>query len=246
MHFDGAMTTVISALAKAFGQLLDPAVVRVLVKSVLVTIILFGALGWALWFGVEAFLHWALIPFLPEDYEGPAAAVFALFLTVVLMWLLFRVIALAVLQFFADEIVAAVEARHYPAAAANAKGLPFAKELSHSLRGVGRALLYNALALPVAAVLFFTVIGAPVVFLVANAVLLGRELTDMAWLRHCEGNLKGNPVSKFERLSLGGAIAGLMLVPFVNLVAPVIGAAAGTHLTQGCLARRETEGLDLA
>jgi len=240
------MSNVLAALAKAFGQLLDPAVLRVLLKTIIVTLLVFGALGWAIWFGVEAAVQWALLPFLPEDYEGPAAAAFALFLTFVLMWLLFRVIALAVLQFFADEVVAAVEARHYPAAAASAKGLPFAQELGHSLRGAGRALMYNALALPVAAVLFFTVIGAPIVFLVANAVLLGRELTDMAWLRHCEGNAEGNPVSKFERLTLGGAIAGLMLVPFVNLVAPVIGAAAGTHLTQGCLARRETGGLDLA
>lgn len=240
------MSDVLAALAKAFGQLFDPAVLRVLVKTIIVTLVLFGLLGWAIWFGAEAVAEWALLPFLPEDYEGPAAAAFALFLTIVLMWLLFRVIVLAVLQFFADEIVAAVEVRHYPAAAASAKGLPFAQELGHSLRGAGRALLYNALALPVAAVLFFTVIGAPIVFLVANAVLLGRELTDMAWLRHCDGDIEGNPVPKAARLTLGGVIAGLMLVPFVNLIAPVIGAAAGTHLTQACRVRRDKEGLSLA
>ena len=162
------------------------------------------------------------------------------------MWLLFRAIALAVLQFFADEIVAAVEEHHYPAAAANAQSLPFAMDLANSVRGLIRTLVFNVLAIPVAAVLFFTVIGAPVVFLVVNAVLLGRELTDMSWLRHCEGNTKGNPVPKFERLTLGGAVAALMLVPFVNLIAPVIGAAAGTHLTQRCLANRDTGGRDLA
>ena len=139
-----------------------------------------------------------------------------------------------------------MEAKHYPEAACNAKGLPLAQEVGHSLRGVGRALLFNALALPVAIALFFTAIGPAIVFLTVNAVLLGRELTDMAWLRHCEGNMEGNPVSRFERLTLGGAIAGLMVVPFVNLVAPVIGAAAGTHLTQSGLARRGTGGLDLA
>ena len=153
---------------------------------------------------------------------------------------------MAVLQFFADEIVAAVEAKHYPDAASTAKGLPLAQEVGHSLRGVGRALLFNALALPLAIALFFTAIGPAIVFLTVNAVLLGRELTDMAWLRHCEGIVEGNPVSKFERLALGGAIAGLMAVPFVNLLAPVIGAAAGTHLTQRRLTRRDTGGLDLA
>jgi len=68
------------------------------------------------------------------------------------------------------------------------------------------------------------------VFLAVNAVLLGRELTDMAWLRHCAGDERGNPVGRGERLLMGAAIAGMMLVPALNLVAPVIGAAAGTHL----------------
>ena len=38
-----------------------------------------------------------------------------------------------------------------------------------------------------------------------------------------------------DRFLLGGAVSGLMLVPIINLVAPVIGAAAGTHLTQRCM-----------
>jgi uncharacterized protein involved in cysteine biosynthesis len=37
-------------------------------------------------------------------------------------------------------------------------------------------------------------------------------------------------VGKAERVLLGAAMAGLMVVPLVNLLAPVIGAAAGTHL----------------
>jgi uncharacterized protein involved in cysteine biosynthesis len=31
-------------------------------------------------------------------------------------------------------------------------------------------------------------------------------------------------------LALGGAVVALLTVPFVNLVAPVLGAAAATHL----------------
>lgn len=229
------MTQVPAALAKAFGQLLDPAVLRVLAKTVFVTMLVFIAFAWGIyaaliWVGTE--MSWST--------GGWAEAAAAAIIASVAAWLLFRVIALAVLQFFADEIVAAVEEKHYPGAAAKAKALPFRRDLANSLRGVGRAVLFNALALPVAAVLFFTAIGPAVVFLVVNAVLLGRELTDMAWLRHCEGDVKGNPVKKLDRIALGGAIAGLMVVPFVNLIAPVLGAAAGTHLTQRCLIRGET------
>ena len=224
------MSAVITALTKAFGQLLDPAVVRVLVKSVAVTLLVFAGLASALWFGIEAGLQWAMLPFLPDDYEGPAAVVLAFFLSAVLFWLLFRIVAVAVLQFFADEIVAAVEQADYPEAAERAKPLPLHRELAHSLKGAGRALLFNILALPVAAVLLITAIGPAAVFLLVNAVLLGRELTDMAWLRHCEGAPEANPVPAFQRLILGGVVAAIMVVPFANFLAPILGAAAGTHL----------------
>lgn len=225
------MNAVITALTKGAGQLGDPAVLRVLVKSILVTLLVFAGFAWALWLAVEASLEWAMLPFLPEDYEGPAAAVLAFFLSAVLFWLLFRIVAVAVLQFFADEIVAAVEKEHYPEAAARAKALPLHKEIAHSIKGIGRALLFNILAMPVAAVLLVTAIGPAVVFLLVNAVLLGRELTDMAWLRHCEGAPEANPVPSFQRLVLGGVIAAIMVIPFANFLAPILGAAAGTHLS---------------
>lgn len=234
--FIAVMTSVFPALAKAISQLGDPAVLRVLAKTVLATVLAFVALGVGLYYG----LIWVGTEF-GWSSGGMAEAAVAVIMGVAAFWLLFRVVALAVLQLFADEIVAAVEARHYPAAAAQAKVLPLHRDIANSLRGAGRALAFNALALPVVLVLAFTGIGSAVVFLIVNAVLLGRELTDMAWLRHCEGDVKGNPVGRGARLALGLVIAALMLVPFVNFLAPVIGAAAGTHLTQGCLARRGKE-----
>ena len=217
------MSSVPAALAKAFGQLVDRAVVAVLAKTVTLTLALFGAMGAGLYLALAAAGERYGVD---ERWAGLAAVL----LVPVAMWLLFRIVALAVLQFFADEVVAAVEARHYPALAAQAKALPFRRDLANSVKGLMRALGYNLLALPVAAVLAFTAIGPAVVFLLVNAVLLGRELTDMAWLRHHQGDERGNPVPQAERVVMGAAVAGLMVVPVVNLVAPVIGAAAGTHL----------------
>lgn len=217
------MSAVPAALVKAFGQLGDRAVVAVLVKSIAVTLVLFAGLGVGLYFALaEAAARFGI----GEGWAGVAAVL----LVPLAAWLLFRVVALAVLQFFADEVVEAVEMRHYPALAAQAKPLPLRREISAALRGLTRALGYNLLALPLAGVLAFTAIGPAVVFLAVNAVLLGRELTDMAWVRHCAGDWRGNPVPFAERLLLGAAIAGMMLVPLVNFIAPVIGAAAGTHL----------------
>lgn len=239
------MRSVLTALVRAVGQFSDPAVLWVLAKTVAVTVLIFAALG----VGLYAALIWVGTE-LSVSSGGLVEAAAATLIALLATWLLFRVVALAVLQLFADEVVIAVEQRHYPEAAARAKPLPFHRDLANSLRSAGRALLYNALAVPVALLLFFTIIGAPVVFLLVNAVLLGRELTDMAWLRHCdsasEGEAAGNPVSGLSRVCLGAVIASLMLVPFVNLVAPVIGAAAGTHLTLGALARREEERQSLA
>lgn len=227
------MLAVIAALAKALGQLFDPAVLLVLVKTVAVTVLVFVALGVGLYYA----LIWIGTEFSVSS-TGMAEAAAATLTALLASWLLFRIVALAVMQLFADEIVAAVEKRHYPEAAATAKALPLHRDIANSLQGAGRALLFNALALPIAGLLLFTAIGPAVVFLLINAVLLGRELTDMAWLRHCDGDVKGNPVSGMERVLLGGAIAGVMLVPFANLLAPVIGAAAGTHLMHGVRAKR--------
>lgn len=214
----------LSAFSLALGQLGDRQVIAVIVKSALVALALFAALGALAWWGLDrALARWSGGS---EDIHG----LIALLLVIGGGWLLWRVIALAVMQFFADDVVRAVEARHYPEALASARQVPMAEELAEGLKGAGRALLFNLLALPVAAVLLVTGVGAPLVFLFVNAVLLGRELTGMVWLRHRHDADAPLPLSGFERLGLGGAVAGLLTVPFVNLVAPVLGAAAATHL----------------
>lgn len=240
------MRAVIDALAKAFGQLSDRAVLGVLVKSVLVTLLVFAAFGAVLWASLASALEAMIAPILPEQHPGPAAALLAALLWLVSFWLLFRVVALAVLQFFADEIVAAVEVRHYPARAQKARALPFRRDLANSLRGVGRTVGVNLLALPVATVLLITGVGPGIVFLAVNAWLLGRELTDMAWLRHeSESPLAANPVPRAERIMLGGVIAGIMLVPFANFLAPILGAAAGTHLAHRAMDAAQLENVDV-
>ena len=227
------MGAVAKSLALAFGQLSDRAVLRVLFKTVAVTLLVFALLGVGLF---QAIL--AAGTYVGMNMGAEATYLVSLVLTLLLAWLLFRVVALAVLQFFADEVVIAVEECHYPECAATARKLPFNEDLGNSLRGAGRALLFNALALPIALVLFFTAIGPAFVFLLVNAVLLGRELTDMGWFRHRTANDAPSPVGKIDRLMLGAAVAGMMAIPILNLIAPIIGAAAGTHLVQ--ISRQKT------
>lgn len=225
------MSAVPAALARAFGQLGDRAVIGVAVKSIAVTLALFGLAGAGLYAGLaQLSASPVLAAYLPASIAGPLLIAVSLAVSLLAFWLLFRIVALAVLQLFADEVVAAVEAKHYPELAERARPLPLAREVAVAVRGLMRALGYNLLALPVAGVLVFTAVGPALVFLAVNAVLLGRELTDMAWLRHCCGDERANPVPRAERILLGAVVAGMMAVPVLNLAAPLLGAAAGTHL----------------
>lgn len=213
----------LSAFALALGQLTDPRVLRVLAKSLAVTLALFALLGTAGWYGLDALLD--RYPAM-ADYSDLAS----LLIVVVAGWLLWRILALLVLQLFADEVVIAVEAKYYPAAVSTARKLGLSEELANGLKGATRALLFNLLALPVALVLLLTGLGAPLVFWLVNALLLGRELQDMVWLRHRPHPAAPAPLRQWERLALGGAVTALLLVPFVHFLAPLLGAAAATHL----------------
>ena len=213
----------LNAFALALGQLGDRRILAVLAKSVALTLGLLALLG-----VIMVWLTGRTISF--PSYAQIVGPILVVSLIIVCLWLLFRLVALAVLQLFGDEVVRAVEARHYPASAASARPLGWREELRVGLRSLGRSLGYNLLALPVALLLLVTGVGTVLVFAAANAVLLGRELTEMAALRH--RNDAGNaPLPGFAtRTALGAVVVVLLLVPFVNLLAPVLGAAAATHL----------------
>ena len=213
-----------SAFALALRQFTDPAVLKVWAKSMALTLLVFVALG--------AGLAW-LLPDLAAPLTGGgeamdgALAALGVVLAMLAGWFLFRLVAIAVLQLFADEVVQAVELRHYPRAAAAAKDLPMRRQVRIAVKGMGRTLGINALALPFAIAL---TVAAPFIFWAANAWLLGRELTDMVWLRHAEHDDARPPLGPLGRFALGGVVAALLIVPFANLLAPLLGAAAAAHL----------------
>ncbi|QWC58319.1 hypothetical protein F7D01_06305 [Erythrobacter sp. 3-20A1M] len=222
------MLSLPASLARAVAQLGDPAILRVLGKSILATLGIFALAG----AGLYALLQHVLSQWI-ASYDDTLAGVLTLLAVALGGWLLFRVIALAVIQFFADDVVRAVERRHYPQAAASARELPFAESLAEGAKGAGRTVLVNLLIAPVALVLLVTGVGTILLFWVVNAWLVGRELRDLAWLPHRASREDPPPVDAVTRFLLGGAIAALLAVPFLNLLAPVIGAAAATHLVHG-------------
>ncbi len=219
------------ALTLAIRQLGDRAILAVLLKSVALTLLIFAALGTAVYFGFAALLErigWN------EASTGLVAAFGALLLVVFGGLVLFRAVALAVIGFFAEDVVAAVERRYYPARAVSAVPPSAWRGLKIGLRSAVRAIVWNLIALPLYFALLITAVGAPMVFLIVNALLIGKDLQEMVIARH-----DASPDSTPERIApvprfVLGLIAAVGLgIPFLNLVIPVIAAAMAAHMIHG-------------
>ena len=220
----------IKAFSLALAQLGDRNILKLLAKTIVLTLVIFALFGALLWFGI----NWGIAQsgwnseFDTVDYlAGIVAAVLAFFAG----WLWFRVVAIAVLQVFGDEIVMAVERKYYAHAADHAQPVGFRRGLMMGLKSLGRALLLNLVALPLYIALLFTAVGLPIAFLIVNALLLGRDLQEMVVARHSMDLKDPRWALPFAtRFGLGFVAAGLFLIPFVNLLAPIIGASMAAHL----------------
>lgn len=218
----------LTALRLSIAQLGDRAFLSVLGRSLAVSIALLATFGVGLWFGVRALARWLGA----GEATSGAAGVVAVLAGLALGWLIFRAVAIAVVGLFADDIVAAVEAKHYPQALASARAVPFVRSLAMGAKGGARTILVNLLALPVYIVLIVTGVGPAIGFFLVNAFLLGRDLGDMVAARHVAAPAlpawRGK--TRLPRFALGAAGTGLMLVPVLNLIAPIVAAAMATHL----------------
>ncbi|MDO7844466.1 EI24 domain-containing protein [Sphingomonas immobilis] len=218
----------IRAFLLSIGQLGDPAFLRVLAKSLALTIVLLVALGGLTWFAAERIaVAWGA-----SAGTGHLAGALAVLGAVAASWLLFRAVAIAVMSIFAEEIVVAVEAKHYPQALTAARHVGFGRSLALGLGSAARAILVNLVILPLYVVLLVTGVGTALLFFVVNGWLLGRDLGEMVAVRHVapEAMRGWRRTSAGSRFVLGLAGTGLFMVPVVNLIAPVLGAAMATHL----------------
>ncbi|MEZ0496499.1 EI24 domain-containing protein [Sphingomonas sp. IW22] len=214
------------AFALSLRQLGDPPVLRVLAKSLALTLAIFAALvvgGWWL-------ARWAAQS-LGAGWWSELAGFAAVVASVLAAWLLFRAVAIAVVGLFADDVVAAVERRHYTDALNNARPVPLMRGVAMGLGSAGRAVAVNLLLSPIYLALLVTGVGTAALFFAVNGWLLGRDLGDMVAARHRSGAAmrEFRATTRGGRWMLGLAGTALLVVPGVNLVAPVLAAAMATH-----------------
>ncbi|WP_135465845.1 EI24 domain-containing protein [Crenalkalicoccus roseus] len=153
-----------------------------------------------------------------------AGGVLALGLAV---WL-FVPVMLAIAGLFTDAVAAAVERRFYPGLPP-ARGAGLAAQARFNLGLALRMGLLTLLVLPVG--LFLPPLGA-VLFWAVSAVALGHGLFEGVAQRRM-GVAEARALRRRRQgavLAAGGVLAALALVPGLNLLVPVLGTAAMTHL----------------
>jgi len=88
------------------------------------------------------------------------------------------------------------------------------------------------LALPFYILLLATGVGPFILFVIVNGIAFGRDLGDMAAARHGDRASRRSwlKATRGEQHFIGLLVSALLLVPFANLLAPVLGTAAAIHL----------------
>ncbi|WP_194953150.1 EI24 domain-containing protein [Sphingopyxis solisilvae] len=217
------MTRAFHALLLALRDLPQPRVLKILAQSLALTLLLLVAAGIAIYVAAHwAFDHWQWLGTAERDMAG----VLVILLIIAGSWLLFRAVAIVVVGLFADAIVADVEERHYPAAAARAVDVGWGQNIRLALASLARLIGGNLLALPFYILLLVTGIGTPILALLVNALLLGRDLEAMVRARHPDRPRFDRPT----RWSLGLLSAASFVVPVANLLAPIVSAAMAVHM----------------
>jgi CysZ protein len=205
----------------ALRDILSPPFRAVLLKSLALTI---GLLV-ALWLGLEWLIaEWVTIPW--PWLDTAFSILTGIGLVIGLGFLIAPVTALFA-GLFLDDIAELVERTHYPADAVG-RPLPFGRAIATAIRFLGVVLLVNAVALPLVLILGFGFL----IFLAANAYLLGREYFELAAMRHHdEAAVRRLRLRHSGRLFAAGLIiAAFVAVPVVNLLAPLFATAFMVHV----------------
>lgn len=221
---------IFAAFFRALAQIGDQRFRRVLILGVLLTL--------ALLFGIYALFLQAVWWLTPESIDlpliGPVTGVetllgWASFLVMIALSVFLMVpVASAFAGLFLEDVVDAVEDRHYPnLPPAAVMGRPEA--LRHSVNFLGLVIAVN-----VAAVFVYPFVGPaiPLVFWALNGFLLGREYFTLVAQRRLP---RAEAIAMRKRNGLRLWIAGTRMaaplsIPLVNLLVPVLGVATFTHL----------------
>lgn len=225
---------ILDSASAALRQTLSPALRGILWKSLGLTL---GILA-LLWLGLTRLLqafqasHHISSQYPILDSLAYYLAGFGLF---VALAYLMPAVSIIVAGFFLDDAAEIVERTDFPGEPPG-RAMPFGVSMLYALRFAGVTLLVNLVAL---AIFFVPVIGVAA-FFAANAYLLSREYFEMAAarFRDMDGAAQMRRDYAARTLLAGCLLAGMMIVPILNLVTPLFGIALMVHLHKRITARQ--------
>jgi CysZ protein len=222
-----------AAFSRAFAQALEPEFRKVAIKGI--------AIAGAAFVSLLALAQWGLARLVEFDVAWlERLAEFAGFgALLVALFLLFPAVVALSVGFFLDEVAAAVERRWYPGDSPG-RELPVPMALREGAAFGALALALNLLALPLYLALLFLPPLNLFLFYGLNGYLLGREYFGLASRRHLSAaeSVALRKANAGRVFLAGAAIAVLASVPVINFAAPIVGAAAMTHLFKQVARRR--------
>ena len=211
-----------SSAGRALQMIFEPALFGVVLKSFLLSFLIFAILFVAAEYGVQ---H---LPLLQWPWLNTLLALLAPVLVIVLAFFLGAPVAAIFASLYLGRIATVVEAKYYASDAPSA-GAPLFASVVVALRLLAWIVVFALALLPVDAAL--PIVGS-LASLMVNAGLLGREYFELAALRHLPRD-KVNAMRRRHRVGILGAgllIAALAEIPIVNFVAPLYGAAFMVHV----------------
>ena len=221
---------IITDYLKALGQIGDSRFLRVLALGLGLTI--------ALLFGFTVAFAWTVGLIIPDSFTLPwigeitwvdnLASLAVIPVMLIASIFLMVPVASAFTGIFLDDVVDAVEAKHYPGLPPVAH-VPFAESITETLKFLGLLLAVNLAALILC--LIFAPF-APLIFWGVNGLMLGREYATLVARRR----MSATQVRAFRKrhsttIWLAGICMAIPLtIPVMNLIVPIIGVAGFTHL----------------
>ena len=212
----------INDFVKALGQMTDRRFLGVLLWGVGLTVLLLVLMTMGvLWLLPNS----VSLPFYGElEWLSSVLDGFAIASMFALSTFLMVPVASLFIGLFLDRIMDAVETVHYPSAGP-ARSIGIGEMVMDSIAFLGLMIVVNLIGLIV-------YIFVPFAFWIVNGILLGREYFQMVAMRRV-GRQEAKVLRGKNRLEIwiaGTIMAVPLTVPVLNLVIPILGAAAFTHL----------------
>ena len=144
---------------------------------------------------------------------------------------LFPVFATLIIGFFLEDIVTAVEKKHYPDDPA-ARPQPISEVISSTLRFALLVLGLNLLFLPLYIILLFLPPLNLVLYYMLNGYCVSREYFELIAKRRMEPAMASQfrQIDRSKVLIAGVIITFLLTIPIVNFLMPVIAIAFMVHI----------------